>query len=265
MRRTRIVVLLCLAALPASLLLARIHPFGDAGLYAARGPGAPILDRSQVPDAVRLVLTEKCADCHSEQTRVPFYGRLAPASWLMEWDIVEARKAMNLSAWDGYPEAQQQTFAAKMIQEMKSHDMPPLQYRLIHWNAGVTEGDLAGAAGWAHGFGAPQVGGGAAVTAGDPVRGKALFEKRCTGCHTLTANKEGPRLQGVYGRSSGTVAGFAYSAALKKAQVVWDDKSLEKWLADPDAFVPGNDMDFLVSKAQERQDLISYLRQVSEK
>ena len=72
-------------------------------------------------------------------------------------------------------------------------------------------------------------------------------------------------MQGVYGRNSGTVAGFAYSAALKKAQVVWDDKSLEKWLADPDAFVPGNDMDFLVSKAQERQDLISYLRQVSEK
>jgi len=60
-------------------------------------------------------------------------------------------------------------------------------------------------------------------------------------------------------------AGFAYSAALKKAQVVWDDRSLDRWLADPDAFLPGNDMDFLVAKAQERADLIGYLRLVSGK
>ena len=100
---------------------------------------------------------------------------------------------------------------------------------------------------------------------GDPARGKTLFEKRCTGCHALTQNKEGPRLQGVYGRTSGAVAGFAYSSALKKAGVVWDEGSLEKWLADPDVLIPGNDMDFLVAKAQDRRDLISYLRQSSGK
>ena len=63
---------------------------------------------------------------------------------------------------------------------------------------------------------------------GDPARGKELFEKRCTGCHALTQNREGPQLQGVYGRTSGTAAGFAYSAALKKAQIVWDEESLEQ-------------------------------------
>jgi len=46
---------------------------------------------------------------------------------------------------------------------------------------------------------------------------------------------------------------------------VWDDRSLDRWLADPDAFLPGNDMDFLVAKAQERADLIGYLRLVSGK
>ena len=56
---------------------------------------------------------------------------------------------------------------------------------------------------------------------------------------------------------------FPSPAALKKAHIVWDDRSLEKWLTDPDAFIPGNDMDFLVSKPQERQDLISYLKQTS--
>lgn len=211
------------------------------------------------------MLAEKCADCHSNQTRIPFYGRLAPASWLMERDIVKAREAMNLSQWNAYSEAQQQTLAAKMIQEMKAQGMPPLQYRMIHWNARIAASDLTSIAAWTRGFGATEAGGAPVAAAGDPARGRALFEKRCTGCHALTANNQGPQLQGVYGRISGTAAGFAYSAALKKAQVVWDDKSLDKWLTDPDAFLPGNDMDFLVSKPQERQDLIGYLRQTSGK
>jgi cytochrome c len=251
-------------ALAASLLLARVHPFGDAELYGKQETGAPILNRAQVPDAVRAVLVEKCADCHSDRPRVPLYGRLAPASWLMERDIVKSREAMNLSLWDGYPAAQQQTLAAKMVQEMKSREMPPVQYRTIHWNAGVTDGDVEAFGKWAHGTQSVEASSGDAGE-GDPARGKVLFEKRCTGCHALTDNKEGPRLQGVYGRTSGTAAGFAYSAALKKAGIVWDETTLEKWLADPDAFVKGNDMDFLVAKAQERRDLIRYLRQSSGK
>jgi cytochrome c len=50
-----------------------------------------------------------------------------------------------------------------------------------------------------------------------------------------------------------------------KAHVVWDGSSLDKWLADPDAFIPGNEMDFQVSKPEERQDLIAFLRQISSK
>jgi cytochrome c len=98
---------------------------------------------------------------------------------------------------------------------------------------------------------------------GDPNHGKALFEKQCAGCHALTKNHEGPQLQGVYGRAAGGAAGFAYSAALRKARIVWDESSLDKWLANPDAFVPGNDMDFLVSEARQRRDIIAYLRQSS--
>ena len=100
---------------------------------------------------------------------------------------------------------------------------------------------------------------------GDAVRGKEVFEKRCTGCHALEQNREGPRLQGVFGRTSGTVAGFAYSPALIKARIVWNESSLEQWLTDPDTLVPGNNMDFHVAKPQERRDLISYLKQVSGK
>ena len=258
---------ICVAiAFMASLALARAHPFGDAGLYAAKGAETPILNHSQVPSEVRAILVEKCADCHSTQTRVPIYGRFAPASWLMERDIVAAREAMNLSFWDRYSAEQQQTFAAKIAQETKAHQMPLPQYRLIHWNARVTDAEIRTLAGWARATSEPDAGQEAGVAGeGDPVRGKQLFEKRCTGCHALTKNHQGPQLQGVYGRTSGTVPDYAYSTALKKAKIAWDETSLDKWLTDPDAFLPGNNMDFLVSRPQERLDLISYLRQSSGK
>jgi cytochrome c len=100
---------------------------------------------------------------------------------------------------------------------------------------------------------------------GDAVRGRAIFEKRCTGCHALTRDREGPRLGGVYGRTAGDVAGFDYSPALKKARIVWNDASLEQWLTDPDTLVPGNNMEFHVAKPQERRDLIAFLKQASAK
>jgi cytochrome c len=180
----------------------------------------------------------------------------------MERDIVEARKAMNLSLWDSYPADRRQTLAAKMVQEAKSHEMPPLQYRAIHWNAGVGDTEVKLLGDWAHAVQLAGAGGGMAGE-GDPARGKMLFEKRCTGCHALTVNRQGPKLQGVYGRPAGIAEGYAYSAALKKAKIVWDDNLLATWLADPDAFLPGNDMDYLVVKAQDRLDLVSYLKQVS--
>jgi cytochrome c len=253
-------------ALVASLVLARVHPFGDAGLYKANAAPAAVLEHASVPADVRELLTAKCADCHSAQTRSPIYGHLAPISWLMERDIVEGRKHMNLSQWDSYSEDQQQTFKAKIVQEAKSNAMPLPQYRMIHWNARITSADQQALTQWAHGMSAIADDSMAqAITDGDPVQGKAVFEKRCTGCHALIQNREGPMLQGVYGRNTGAVAGFPYSDALKKANIAWNDQTLERWLADPDAFLPGNNMDFLVSKPQERKDLIAYFKQSSGK
>jgi cytochrome c len=95
---------------------------------------------------------------------------------------------------------------------------------------------------------------------GDAIRGKAAFEKRCTGCHALDYNREGPRLAGVYGRKSGSVADFPYSTELKRAGIVWGDRSLNAWLTDPDTLVPRNNMSFHVAKPDERRDLIAFLK-----
>src|SRR5437762_12935679 len=64
--------------------------------------------------------------------------------------------------------------------------------------------------------------------------GKALFEKRCGGCHALERDKEGPRLGGVYGRTSASIDGLQYSDALKKAKIVWKEDTQERWLTDPE-------------------------------
>jgi cytochrome c len=86
------------------------------------------------------------------------------------------------------------------------------------------------------------------------------FEKRCGGCHSLDAAKEGPPLRGVYGRKAGSILSFKYSDALKGAQFAWDQNSLDKWLTNTESVVPDNDMDFHVPKSDERADIIEYLR-----
>jgi len=96
-------------------------------------------------------------------------------------------------------------------------------------------------------------------------RGKELFEKRCSGCHALDKDKEGPRLRGVFGRTSGTVPSFQYSDALKAAHITWDAATLDKWLAGPEQFVPDSDMAFQLVKADERVEVIAYLKQLSNK
>ncbi len=94
-------------------------------------------------------------------------------------------------------------------------------------------------------------------------QGKQLFEKRCTGCHSLNRNKEGPQLAGVYGRPAGTAPAYNYSTALKSAHFAWDEQRLEQWLTDTQALVEDNNMDFHVPKADERAAIIRYLKSLS--
>ena len=101
--------------------------------------------------------------------------------------------------------------------------------------------------------------------AGDAARGKFVFEHRCTGCHALDANREGPRLRDAYGRKAGSVQGFEYSDGLKRSGVIWSEATLERWLTDPDGVVPGNNMSFATPKAADRRDVIAYLREVAVK
>ena len=100
----------------------------------------------------------------------------------------------------------------------------------------------------------------AAATAGDPARGEQIYQA-CTDCHSLDQNDVGPRHRGVYGREAGSLADYPYSDALKNAKIVWNAETLDKWLTNPQAFVPGAKMFFHLADAQDRADVIAFLKE----
>lgn len=100
------------------------------------------------------------------------------------------------------------------------------------------------------------------ASAQDAEAGKAVF-KKCLACHAVgpdAKNKVGPQLNGIVGRKAGTVEGFNYSDAMKNSGKTWDAATLDGYLADPKAAIPGNKMVFVgVKDEKDRKDLIAYL------
>jgi cytochrome c len=104
-----------------------------------------------------------------------------------------------------------------------------------------------------------------AQAAGDAAAGADVF-KKCRACHQVGAdakNGVGPILNGLFGRKSGSIEGFAYSDANKEAGakgLVWTEETFAKYIEDPRAFMPGNKMAFVgVKDADDRKDLIAFL------
>ena len=104
--------------------------------------------------------------------------------------------------------------------------------------------------------------GGAALAAADPQNGKALYAQ-CAACHSLEAdnNTLGPNLKGVVGRRAAAVEDFTYSPPMRRAEVTWTPATLDAFLTDPQAVVPGTKMPFAgMASATDRADLIAYLQ-----
>lgn len=254
MRSLQVVIIFSVIALGS---MAFVHPFGKPRVAVSKGRDS-LLQGAQMPVEAKNVLLTKCADCHSNETRWPVYARIPPGSWLIERDIMEGRRHMNLSAWAELTPERRQVLQSKILQEAKSGEMPPLQYRLLHWDAKLSNADLRSLSTLGKAEGSAEA---RAAGSGDAARGKIDFNKRCIGCHAIDASREGPKLRGAFGRKAGTLPGYNYSAALKASAITWNEDSLDRWLSDTDAAVPGSNMEFRVVKATERLDLIAYLKQ----
>jgi cytochrome c len=106
-----------------------------------------------------------------------------------------------------------------------------------------------------------------ARAAGDPKRGARVFGQ-CMACHSVAPGEHmtGPSLAHVWNRKAGSAEDFLrYSDAMKRADLVWNDATLDKWLASPEKVVPGTTMTFPgLKESQARQDVVAYLKAVSE-
>ena len=102
---------------------------------------------------------------------------------------------------------------------------------------------------------------GAARADGDAARGEKKFGD-CAACHKLEAgaNNIGPSLHGIFARKAGEIADFRYSPAIKRSAITWTAETLDKFITDPQALVPGNRMPYAgMAAAADRADLIAYL------
>lgn len=102
---------------------------------------------------------------------------------------------------------------------------------------------------------------------GSPERGQRIFGA-CAACHSLEPNRSmtGPSLAGLWNRKAGSLASFPrYSSALKSSTVVWNDKTIDDWIKDPQHVIPGNDMTFQgVKSDQQRADVLAFLKQTTQ-
>jgi cytochrome c2 len=98
---------------------------------------------------------------------------------------------------------------------------------------------------------------------GSAANGERLFARKCAGCHSLVEHRTGPRLGDVYGRRAGSAAGFRYSDSVARQTFIWSDSTLDAWLSGPRDFIAGAAMPARIDNAQERADIIAYLRAVT--
>ena len=101
--------------------------------------------------------------------------------------------------------------------------------------------------------------------AGDPAQGKTFFGQNCALCHAAAAGvtQQGPSLAGVVGRRAGSVAGFNYSKALSGSGLTWDAPTLDRFLTDPGATVPGTTMAVPIPVKQDRDNVIAYFQSLA--
>jgi hypothetical protein len=100
------------------------------------------------PPQVAAMLRASCYDCHSSETRWPWYSHVAPMSWLIANDVKEGRENMNFSDWPNDNPMRAAKRLENMSDEVGSGDMPPKKYTAIHGGARLTEGERKELTGW---------------------------------------------------------------------------------------------------------------------
>ena len=114
-------------------------------------PALALSARTAVPPPVMATLRRACFDCHSSETRWPWYAPLPPASYLLARDVREGRAQLDWSHWEEYNRFDRAELLDKVCERASSGVMPPWPYRLAHRNASLQERDLRELCAWTRG------------------------------------------------------------------------------------------------------------------
>jgi hypothetical protein len=125
------------AAMPGS------HPAGPRA-----NPAAVLNARTEVPGQVMSTVRRACFDCHSNETRWPWYSAVPVVSWLIERDVMAGRGQMNFSRWAQYNPFDRADMLDKVCGLATSRKMPPLPYRVLHSDARLSDTDVAELCAW---------------------------------------------------------------------------------------------------------------------
>src|SRR5215469_9249848 len=110
--------------------------------------GGSLLAASDVNAATLSLFRRACSNCHSTETAWPWYSKVAPASWLVESDVLKARKAMNLSRWLEYGPQGQGQLLELVAKKIEVREMPPARYLALHPEARLTSEERAIVSNW---------------------------------------------------------------------------------------------------------------------
>ena len=114
----------------------------------ASRPEASLLNQKTTPPAVRAILDRSCRDCHSNDTRWPWYSRVAPISWFLLQHVNGGRDRLNYSRWTSYDSDDQDKFLNGMCSLTKKGRMPVSSYLWIHRDAKLSDADIKTLCAW---------------------------------------------------------------------------------------------------------------------
>ncbi len=131
------------------ILLVTSVAFALAQLVPVDRENPPITAEVPASPEMRELLKRSCYDCHSHEARWPWYAYVAPVSWLVAYDVSEAREHMNFSTWDIYDEEEQSEKLEEAWEEVEEGEMPLWYYLALHPDARLTESDERMLRAWA--------------------------------------------------------------------------------------------------------------------
>ena len=132
----------------AMILLAGVALLGAIAATRGHEPPQALVDGVTDDPGVAMILARSCQDCHSGRTRWPWYGRMPPASWLLNHDVKEARSHMDFSRWAKYSPDDKRQMLTEIAANIRNNEMPPGRYLLIHRDARLSADELARLYAW---------------------------------------------------------------------------------------------------------------------